>query len=265
MRKPMPIRRRTLLGAALALSLGPGLALPGRAEAAGTTGALIGVAASFAAPARAIAKAYAAASGNTIRLAVAPTVTLQSRIIKGAPYDAMLSDDALTPEELATVGYVVRDSRFTYAVGKLALWYPRGTKITDPAALMMDPKIAHVAMADPDLTPYGAAAREAIDALGLERKLDAKLLKAPDVGGALAMVRTGKASLGFVAYSALTGPQAPRGGAVWVVPTSDYAPIHQDAALLKHGRNNAAARGFLDFLKGPQARKVMAAYGYGAI
>lgn len=257
-----PISRRpfvTALAGLVALSLG--LGHPARANAAS---ALVAVAANFADAARAIAKEYEKKSGNQITITVGSTGTLQSQILKGAPYDVMLSADARTPEELEGVGLVVHHSRFTYAVGKLALWYPGGTEIKDPAALLQSDRIAHVAIANPKLAPYGAAAREAIGALGLKDKLEAKIVMGQNIGQTFAMVKSGAAPVGFVALSSLKGPKAPGGGAIWVVPQEDYGQIRQDAALLKHGADNPAAKGFLDFLKGPEAQKVKATYGYGS-
>lgn len=252
--------RRSFLMLPLVAALA-GLAPAGQAQAAD---ALVAVAANFADAARAIAKDYGAASGNHITITVGSTGSLQAQIIEGAPFDVMLSADAKTPEELEAVNLVVPGSRFIYAVGKLALWYPKGSKITDPAKLLSDPKITAIAIANPKLAPYGVAARETLGDMGLWEKLKPKIVMGQNIGQTFAMVKSGAASVGFVAASALHGPKAPKGGAIWMPPQESYSEIDQSAGLLIHGKDNPAAKGFLDFLKGPQAAKIKAAYGYGS-
>ena len=78
------------------------------------------------------------------------------------------------------------------------------------------------------------------------------------------MVASGAAEIGFVALSAVLSPRTENKGSRWDVPQDLYAPIRQDAVLLNPGADNAAAKGFLDFLRSPEAAKVIARFGYGA-
>lgn len=254
----MPILRRGLAAALAVLSLG--LAHPGRAEAAE---ALVAVAANFANAAKAIAQEYDSASGNHITITVASTGVLQAQILKGAPFDVMLSADAKTPAELIASGHAVKGSRFTYAMGKLALWVPGAKALADPASYLTSAAATHIAIANPKLAPYGQAAEEALAKMGIKDKVQGRIVMGQNVGQTFAMLKSGAAPAGFVAYSSLKGQNAPKGGAVWVVPEGDYTPIAQDAVLLNHGRDNAAAKGFLAFLKGKKAHAVKAEYGYG--
>jgi len=247
------------LGLALA-ALSLGLAHPGRAEAAD---ALVAVAANFASAAKAIAQKYDAASGNHITLTVASTGVIAAQVLKGAPFDVMLSADATTPEVLGGEGGVVRGGRFTYAVGKLALWAPGASQIADPAAYLGGAGLAHLAIANPKLAPYGQAAEEALQAMGIKTQVAGKIVMGQNIGQTFALVKSGAAPAGFIAYSSLKGLMAPKGGAIWLVPQKDYTPIRQDAALVMHGKDNPAAKGFLAFLKGKDAQAVKADYGYG--
>lgn len=256
--RPAQHRLPVLAVALLALSLG--LAHPGRAAAAD---ALVAVAANFADAAKAIARKYDAESGNHITLTVASTGVIAAQVLKGAPFDVMLSADATTPETLEKKGLVVAGSRFTYAVGKLALWAPKEARIPDPAGFLTGAGLAHLAIANPKLAPYGQAAEETLGAMGIKAQVAGKIVMGQNIGQTFALVKSGAAPAGFVAYSSLKGPTAPRGGAIWLVPQKDYTPIRQAAALLSHGRDNPAAKGFLAFLKGKAAQAVKAEFGYG--
>lgn len=250
-------------GTALALAVGLG-AGSGAAAPAHAAEALVAVAANFASAVRAMAPVFHAQTGDTIKVAIASTGRLRAQIMGGAPYDVMLSADQETPDSLEALGLVVPGSRFTYAEGRLALWAPSGVTIgKDPVKALTDPKVLHIAMANPKLAPYGAATREALDAMGVWKKVEGKIVMGQNIGQTFAMVASGGAQMGFIAASSLHGPKAPKGGSVYMVPGSDYDPILQDAGLLKHGKDNPAAKAFLKFLKGPKAAAIAKRFGYG--
>ena len=222
--------------------------------------ARIAVATNFAPTAEQLAAAYSAASGNSVEITGGATGKLYAQISAGAPFDAFLSADAATPEKLAGDGLALADSQFTYATGQLALWSAdAATNLSDPGAALKAAR--HVAIANPDLAPYGKAAVETLAALGLPADLDRRMVTGENVGQALTMVASGAADLGFVAASALVGKTD---GVAWAVPAEMHAPIRQDAILLTRGTDNAAAQGFLAYLAQPEAKAVIAAAGYGA-
>ena len=221
--------------------------------------ARIAVATNFAAAADDLARVYSAESGHLIDVIAGATGKLYAQIRAGAPFDAFLSADRVTPARLVADGAALADTRFTYGVGRLALWS------ADPARDMRDPGAAlaaarRVAIANPDLAPYGLAAVETLRALGLPTDLGGRVVTGENIGQAQTMVATGAADLGFVAASGL---DADTGGAVWLVPGNLHSPLQQDAVILPRGATNAAALGFLDFLKSDAARIVIASAGYG--
>ncbi len=117
-----------------------------------------------------------------------------------------------------------------------------------------------LAIADPALAPYGAAAVQTMTRLGVYDRLKPKLVTGTSINQAFQFVQSGAAELGFVAQSQVIGEA---GGSRWLVPEADHAPIEQQAVLLKTGEGDPAARAFLAFLKGPEARKVIRRFGYG--
>ncbi|MEX2518770.1 MAG: molybdate ABC transporter substrate-binding protein [Paracoccaceae bacterium] len=235
------------------------LAAPARAADA----PLVAVAANFAGAAEAIAAAYNAESGQEVRLTTGSTGKLYAQIRAGAPFAVLLSADAATPERLEAEGLAVAGSRFTYAIGQLALWSAAPGRVgEDIAATLADPSVLHIAIANPDLAPYGVAAREVLQSLGLWDELQPKIVMGQNIGQTLSLVDSGAAELGFVAVSALSVAGAAPKGSHFLVPADAHASIRQDAVLLLPGADDAAAEGFLAFLASDPGRAIAAEYGY---
>lgn len=225
--------------------------------------ALVAVAANFAEAAEALAGPFRAASGHDLELTTGSTGKLYAQIGEGAPFDILLSADDATPARLIEEGNAVAGSSFTYAIGKLTLWSSDPARIgADGPAALEDPSLRFVALANPDLAPYGVAARQVLQSLGLWDALQPKIVMGQNIGQAHSMVSTGAAEVGFVALSAVMSPRAPAQGSRWDVPQDLFTPIRQDAVLLNHGAENPAAQAFLDFLRTPEAAVVIEGFGY---
>jgi molybdate transport system substrate-binding protein len=226
--------------------------------------ALVAVAANFAGAVEAIGGEFAKDTGHTIQVTTGATGKLYAQIGEGAPFAILLSADAKTPAKLEEEGKAVAGTRFTYAVGKLSLWSADSGRIgTDPKAVLTAADTLHVAIANPDLAPYGVAAREALTAMGLWETIQPKIVMGENIGQTFSMVDSGAAQMGFVATSAVQAPGKEPKGSRYDVPQALFKPIRQDAILLKAGEGNAAAIAFLDYLKGDKAKRIIASFGYG--
>jgi molybdate transport system substrate-binding protein len=242
--------RRLLL--ALALLLGPTQA---QAETA-----LIAVAANFAKPVERLAEPFEVQSGHEIKISTGSTGNLAAQIRNGAPFSVFLSADEERPAQLEAEGLAVAGSRFTYAVGRLVLWGPDPRWIAmDPATSLADPELKHLAIANPKVAPYGRAAEEALTALGLWDAIQPKLVRGEDVAQTYQFVASGNAELGFMALSQVID----QSGSRWEVPQELYTPIRQQAVLLAPGKDNEAAKAFLDYLRSEPAREIVRSMGYG--
>jgi molybdate transport system substrate-binding protein len=232
--------------------------------AARADSALAAVAANFAETAGALLPAFRETTGHDVQLTTGSTGKLYAQIGAGAPFDLLLSADAATPARLLEDGKAVAGTDFTYAVGRLTLWSPDPDRIgADGRAALKDPDLRFVAIANPDLAPYGVAARETLQSLGLWEVLQPRIVMGQNIGQTNSMVATGAAELGFVALSAVLSPRTGTKGSRWDVPQELFAPIRQDAVLLRHGADNAAAQAFLDYLRTPGAAAVIERFGYG--
>ena len=222
----------------------------------------VAVASNFTAPMKAIAADFEKASGYKAVLAFGSTGSFYAQIKNGAPFEILLSADAETPEKLEKDGSAEAGSRFTYAVGKLALWSPKAGVVDDKGAVLGTGTFAHVALAAPKLAPYGKAAVETLDSLGLTQKLEPKFVQGENITQTFQFVSSGNAELGFVAWSQICANGKLKSGSAWVVPETLHRPLRQDAILLTPGKNKPAAASLLAFLKGDQAKSVILSYGY---
>ena len=219
----------------------------------------VAVAANFVESARAVAEAFHTATGDTALISPGASGQLFTQISHGAPYEVFLSADAERPQALVAGGYAVGQSRFTYAVGRLALYSASPGLVDGQGLVLKRPDLRTVAIADPAVAPYGVAAEETMRKLGAYDALKQKIVKGASIAQAYQFVATGAAEIGFVAQSQIV---TVKGGSRWLVPEALHAPIEQQAVLLKAGANDPAARAFLDFLKTPAARTIISRYGY---
>jgi molybdate transport system substrate-binding protein len=221
------------------------------------------VAANFAGPMRALGAEFTRQTGHQVIVTTGATGKLYAQIENGAPFDVLLAADGKTPATLEKRGLGVRGSRFTYAFGKLALYSAKPGYVDADAAVLKHARFEHLAIANPKLAPYGAAAIAVLTHLHLLESLRPKLVEGENIAQTLEFVVTGNAELGFVALSQIFVEGSYRAGSFWLVPESLYPPIRQDAVELREAANNPAARAFLGFLKTEPARSIIASYGYG--
>jgi len=228
------------------------LAAPAHGE-----GARVAVAANFRATAEALEAEFEGETGHDITLVSGATGQLYAQIRHGAPYHAFLAADQARPDRLVARGRAPSASRFTYAIGRLAVWSDDPARVAGLGSLR--PKRGEwVAIADPDLAPYGAAAVETLHAAGLYEAVAARLTHSANVNQAYTLIASGAAGIGIV--SAALVEARPGEGSSVPVPADLHAPICQDAVLLDP--DNAAARAFLAYLRSPPARAIIVSHGY---
>lgn len=219
----------------------------------------VAVAANFTEPAREIATRFKARTGHDAILSFGASGQFYAQIANGAPFEVFLSADRERPEKAEADGLSVAGSRFTYAVGRLVLYSKTPGLVDARGAVLRSGRFQKIAIADPRTAPYGVAAVETMRKLGVEAQLRPKLVQGASITQTYQFVDTGAAELGFVALSQVVSV---KGGSRWVVPAASHTPIDQQAVLLKAGADSPAARAFMTFLKGPEARAIIRSYGY---
>ncbi len=221
----------------------------------------VAVAANFYAPMDVLVQRFETQTDHDVMLISGSTGGLYAQIVNGAPYDVFIAADTRRPELLATSGLGVAQSQTTVAIGQLVLWTADRDRIDGQnLSLLRDSRIRFLAIANPDLAPYGEAARQALVAMDLWESWASRLVYGENVAQAYAMVATGNAELGLIAHSQISA-EASAGGYL-LVPQALYEPIRQDAILLERGAGNAAAIALLEFLSTPDAKAVIRGFGY---
>ncbi len=245
-----------MLRRSLGLSLILALMAPAAAWAADVS---VAVAANFTEPAKVLAARFKARTGHEAMLTYGASGQFYAQIANGAPFQIFLSADRERPERAEAEGLAVAGSRFTYAVGQLALYSRTPGLVDSRGAVLRTGRFAKLAIADPKTAPYGLAAVETMRKLGVYETLKPRLVQGTSITQAYQFVDTGAAELGFVALSQVA---AVKGGSRWIVPAADHTPIDQQAVLLKTGAANPAARAFMSFLKSGEAKAIIRRYGY---
>lgn len=208
----------------------------------------------------ALVELFERTSEHTVLLSSGSTGNHYAQIRNGAPFEAFFSADVERPKLLEEQGVAVAGSRFRYAVGRLALWSPQPGVVDADGRVLQTGTFRFLSIANPELAPYGAAAREVLLARNVWDELQPRIVRGQDIGQAYSFVHTGNAELGFVAYSQLKKPAEAIEGSYWLVPATLHRPIEQEAVLL---RDVPAARAFLEFVQSPPALELIRSFGYG--
>lgn len=222
----------------------------------------VAVAANFTAPMQKIAETFARDTGHRAVLAFGATGKFYAQINNGAPFDVLLAADEQTPQRLEDEGQGVTGSRFTYAIGSLVLWSAREGYVDPQGRVLTDGDFRHLALANPKTAPYGAAALQTLEKLGLRERLQPRFVQGENIAQTHQFVASGNAELGFIALSQVIEDGRIARGSAWGVPADQHQPIRQDALLLQRGEHNPAARALLDYLRSASAVALIRAYGY---
>lgn len=223
--------------------------------------ATVAVAANFSRPMGRLETAFESATPHEITVVTGSTGQLYAQILNGAPYDLFLAADRERPTRLAQNGWASPGTQFTYALGQLALWTREPSLMNDLSLdTLADGEFRRLVIANPLLAPYGLAARETLEAMGLWASLQARIVRGENVGQAFAMVESRNAELGLIARSSALAYSRPATSVP--VPERYHEPIRQDAVLLTRGESNPAADAFVQFLKSAQASEIIREAGY---
>ena len=234
------------------------------ASAAQAAEVKVAVAANFAQTLKDIAVEFEKDTGHKISISQGASGKFYAQISNGAPFEVFLSADDETPTKLVREGKAIAGSQFTYATGRLVLWSPDATLVDQEASVLKSEKFRHLAIANAKVAPYGMAAVQTMQKLGLLAKLEPRVVQGESIAQAFQFVSSGNAQLGFVALSQVWENGQLKSGSAWMVPEAMHEPLHQDAVLLNPGKEVPAANSLLNYLKSDKARKIMERYGYRA-
>lgn len=210
-----------------------------------------------------LASQYEKKTGTKPEISYGSSGNFRAQIENGAPFDLFFSADAMYPEQLVAAGVADAQSLAVYGQGHLVLWAPAGTNLQlaqKGFAALKDPRVVKIAIANPEHAPYGRAAVAALQKVGLYEELKPKLVLGENISQAAQFAQSGNAQVGILALS-LTFAESMKGGDRWEIPADYYPPILQKGVIVNASRNRSAAKGFLDFVRSDEGRRILAKYG----
>ena len=182
-----------------------------------------------------------------------------AQILNGAPFDLFFSADKLRPNMLEKEEVFNNQSRFTYALGKLALWSPFNEYVDSDGQVLYNDDFRFIAIANPKIAPYGIASKETLTSMNLWQDMEEKLVRGENIAQTFQFAKSGNAKLGFVSYSQILSLNSSSEGSYWLVPQVMYQPIEQQAILLK---DSSLGKDFLSFIMSDEALDIIKRNGY---
>jgi molybdate transport system substrate-binding protein len=247
------------------------LAVPLRASAtaAGATSVLCGTvtvaaAADLTYAMEDIAANFEKASGCVLRVSLGSSGNFLTQIENGAPFDVFFSADVQYPRQLETAGLAAPGSTYVYAVGEIVLWARSGSSIDlkKGLAVLRDPGIRTISIANPEHAPYGRAAEQALRNAGLYDAVKGRLVLGENISQAAEFVESGNADIGILALSLARSPGLAGKGRFEPVPADLYSPIEQGVVVMRGTTNPVGARQLIEYMKTPAATAILERYGF---
>jgi molybdate transport system substrate-binding protein len=204
---------------------------------------------------------FTAATGIHVVVSFGATADLAKQIEHGAPFDVFMAADAEHVEQLDSKGLLLPGSRKDYARGRLVLWLPASSKLAPQTIQDIRAKdFERIAIAKPDVAPYGRAAVETLQALGIWNDVQPKVVYSQTVSQAKQYAATGNAEVAFIPLALVK----PGEGTYLEVDSRLHRPIDQAMGIVKESRQQEAARRWLDFLMRPEGQQILTSHGYEA-
>lgn len=222
----------------------------------------VAVAANFTAPMQKIVVEFEKDTGHKALLSFGASGKFYAQITNGAPFEVLFSADDEIPKKLESESHALAGSRFTYAIGKLALWSAKENHVDAKGEVLKAGGFKHLAIANPKTAPYGAAGVETLKQLGIYAALQPLFVQGENISQTFQFITTGNAELGFVALSQIYKDGKVTSGSAWIVPDSFYSPIRQDVVILAKGKNNHAAQALLKYVREDKAKAIIKSFGY---
>ncbi|HZL09330.1 MAG TPA: molybdate ABC transporter substrate-binding protein [Prolixibacteraceae bacterium] len=186
------------------------------------------------------------------------TGALYLQIVNGADFNLFMAADDVVPVKLKAQGLVSGEVK-TYAFGKLVLW-SNTINVSKGMDVLTDPSVKRIAVAKPDLAPYGDRAVECLKSAGLLEKVNDKIVYADNISQTAQFAQTGNAEVGFLAYSLTLSPEMK--GSTFEIDAKSYKPVAQAMAIVKGWKANPEAVKLMKYILSPECKPIFEKYGY---
>jgi molybdate transport system substrate-binding protein len=199
------------------------------------------------------------ATGHTVKLSTGSSGNFFTQIQNGAPFDLFFSADIDYPRQLEKAGLIEPGSLYVYAIGKIVLWVRNDSPldITKGWAVLSDPRVKKIAIANPLHAPYGRAAEAAMRSAGVYDRAAPKLVLGENISQAAEFANSGNADVGVLALSLVTAQTMKSQGRWWVIPQDSYPPLEQAVVVLRSSRQKKIAKSFLDYVRSAEGQAIL--------
>lgn len=211
-----------------------------------------------------LSKEFESKMGEKADVTVGSSGNFFAQIQSGAPFDLFFSADMDYPRKLEGSGFGEPGTLCEYAQGQIVIWTPANSPVDiaqDRWNALLDSHIQKIAIANPELAPYGRAAVSALQKAGIYPRVKPKLVFGENISQAAQFVQSGNAQAGIIAHSLALSPGM-KDGRVWEIPADMHSPVEQGAIVLKNAKNKAGALEFLNFVKSAAGRAILKKYGF---
>ena len=214
---------------------------------------------------REVADRFEKSEGTKVSLVLGSSGNFFSQIQNGAPFDLFFSADVDYPRRLEAGGLAEPGSVYYYGRGRIVLWARRdsGVDVRRGLAVLLDPAVRKIAIANPAHAPYGRAAATALRREGLWDRVAGRIVLGENISQAFQFAETGNADAGIIALSLALAPPARQQGNYFLIAQSSYEPIEQAAMVLKASPHKAEGLRFMQFIKRPEIAGLLKQYGFG--
>jgi len=204
--------------------------------------------------------------GVSVKLSFGSSGSFFAQIQNGAPFDVFVSADVEYPSQLVASGHADANSLYQYATGRIVLWTRKdsGIDVRRGLPVLQDDRVKRIAIANPQLAPYGRAAVAALQSVKLHDAVRAKLVLGESVSQVAQLADTGNAQVGMLPLSLALGPPLKDSGTYAEIPATTHPPIEQAMVIIRASRNKEAPRQFLEFFKRPETIQLLERFGFAA-
>ncbi len=224
----------------------------------------VAVASNFKYTLQKLADAFKEKTGHDLVISSASSGKLFTQIIHGAPYDVFLSADEKRVDLLIEEHMAADKNAYVYALGRLVL-YSNLEQSADCKTILHSSRLRHLAIANPKIAPYGAAAKQVLEKLGLWQQLKPRLVMGENIAQTFQFVSTGNAQAGFIARSMLDMGEINDHACIWDIPTDMYSKINQKMVALKRSKKKIPVEAFMRYIRSAEARAIIRANGYDVL
>ncbi|MBV8475492.1 MAG: molybdate ABC transporter substrate-binding protein [Acidobacteria bacterium] len=203
-------------------------------------------------------------TNKTVKVIYGSSGNFFQQIQNGAPFDMFFSANVDYPKQLESAGLTMPGTYYQYARGKIVVWVPKDSKIDLSTGLkaLLDPNVRKIAIANPLHAPYGQAALSAMKKEGVYEEAKDKFVLGESISQTASFILSGSADIAVMALSLALSPNMKDGGQYVVIPADEYPPINQACVVLSSSKDKALAQRFLSYIKGPEAARVLTAFGF---